>query len=481
MYRFFFLLTLLLSATGFSQQQIAYEKKHPIDFSYHKLTKKAVQEDIVFWLTTIEESHVNMYHSITRNAMQQLADSLLAGLTDSISPTEAVYLFSRLGAALDEGHVGLVSSKISDSLFTHALRFPFQIQKVTNETWIVAYDISSARKLDMNDKIIAINHIPVNELNKKFRLLFGGMETWRNEQIAFYSKKLLFLNGIYSPFHMEAIKENGTKISFTVDGFHRSQVDSITTILTTKMGKANHKPYEFSWLPEHIGYLNYRSMSNDAADPFDRFLKKSFTALNDSMANGLVIDLRENSGGDSQLGDMLLSHFNKKPYILAGGMKWKISKHYKAFLKNAKNYNASDNKFYMNQQDGSTYTYINRELKKPVPKAPFLEGKVAILIGTSTFSSANMLADGIVSYQLAKTFGEPTGESPNDFGEMFNFMLPNTCIIARAASKMFTRADKDEQNFGPVIPDVIVVPTATDKKQKKDTVLESAVNWILNK
>ncbi|WP_206060249.1 hypothetical protein, partial [Escherichia coli] len=64
---------------------------------------------------------------------------------------------------------------------------------------------------------------------------------------------------------------------------------------------------------------------------------------------------------------------------------------------------------------------------------------------------------------------------------MFNFMLPNTHIIARAASKMFTRADKDEKNLGPVVPQKVIIPTASDKKQKKDPVLESAVNWILNK
>lgn len=476
-----FCFILLVSQVSYAQPQIAYEKQYPVDFSYHKLSKSAIKDDIRFWLTTMEESHVNMYHSITRTAMQQLADSLLMRLPDSVTHIEAIHVFSRLGAALNEGHVGLVSSKITDSLYTHSVRFPFQLQKITEDAWIVSYDISSAQKLEMNDRITAINHIPVSELNNRFSKLFGGLESWRKEQIASYSKKLLFLNGITSPFHIEAVKENGEKINFSVEGFERSQVDSITKMLTAKMSNVSNKPYEFNWLADRIGYLNYRSMRNDPALPFDQFLKNTFTVLNDSMARGLVIDLRENGGGDSQLGDVLLTHFNKKPYILAGGMKWKISSHYKQFLKTAKNYNEADHKFYMSQPDGTTYTYVNRELKKPVSRTPFFEGKVAVLIGTGTFSSANMLADGIVSYQLAKTFGEATGESPNDFGEMFNFMLPNTFIIARAASKMFTRANKDENNFGPVIPEVTVVATAAANKQKKDPVLESAVNWIQNK
>ncbi len=462
-------------------QQIAYEKKHPVDFYDKKLSKAVVKEDIQFWLTTMEESHVNMYHSISRRSMQELADSLLNNFTDSITHTDAIFIFSRLGAALNEGHVGLVSSRITDSLYNQSLRFPFQLQKVNEDAWIISYDISSAQKLDMNDKITAINNIPVSDLNKRFKALFGGLESWRREQVAYYSKKLLFLAGISSPFQIDAIKENGSKVRFTVEGFHRSQTDSITKMLTAKMNQQSNKPYEFSWLRNGIGYLNYRNMRNDPTQPFDQFLKNVFQSLKDSSSRGLIIDLRENGGGDSQLGEQLLAHFNKKPYILAGGMKWKISSHYKAFLKTAKNYNEADNKFYMSQPDGNTYTYVNRELKQPTLKDPFFEGKVAFLIGTGTFSSANMLADGVVSYQLAATFGEPTGESPNDFGEMFNFMLPNSHIIARAASKMFTRANKDEKDLGPVTPQKIIIPTASDKKQKKDPVLESAVNWILNK
>ncbi len=475
-----FLLIVFIALSG-KCQPIAYEKKHPIDFYYKKLSKDVIKEDIQFWLTTMEESHVNMYHSISRNDMQQLADSLLTSYNDSITHIDAIYIFSRLGAALNEGHVGLVNSSITDSVYTQSLRFPFQLQKVTEDAWVVSYDISSAQKLGMNDKIISINNIPVSELNKKFRLLFGGLENWRKEQIAYYSKKLLYLTGISSPYQIDAVKDDGTRIEFTVEGFHRSQTDSITKMLAVKMNQQSNKPYEFSWLPNRVGYLNYRSMRNDPTLPFDQFLKNVFGSLKDSTGKGLIIDLRENGGGDSQLGELLLAHFNKKPYILAGGMKWKISSHYKSFLKTARNYNEADNKFYMSQPDGSTYTYVNRELKKPIAKDPFFESKVAVLIGTGTFSSANMLADGIVSYQLAATFGEPTGESPNDFGEMFNFMLPNSHIIARAASKMFTRANKDEKDMGPVIPQKIIAPTLSDKKQKKDPVLESAVNWILNK
>lgn len=476
------LLALLSISTivGTGQQTIAFAQKHPQDFLYKKISKEQAEKDFRFWLETMEASHVNLYHAISKSQLSALCIDLLKKHTDSLSHTQTVFLFSRLSAALNEGHLGLVSSRITDSLYNNSLRFPFMIRKAEKNGWYISYDLTQAQQLDMNDKIVRINGISIEELNKRYLQIFGGLDTWKHEQVGFYSRKLLFLDGIKSPFHIEAIKENGEKRSFTVDGFSRAQADSINRALAAKMNSQGNKPYEFRFLPEHIGYLNYKSMRNDKAEPFEKFLDETFTRLKDSSAKGLIIDLRENSGGDSQLGEVLLRYFNRKPYIFAGGMKWKISAPYKTFLKSQANYNEADNRFYMSQKDGETYVYINKELNEPDIKEPFFSGKVAFLIGTGTFSSANMLADGVVSYQLARTFGEPTGESPNDFGEMYNFMLPNSFIIARGSTKMFTRANKDEKDFGPVVPDVIVRPTASDLKLKKDRVLETAVNWILN-
>jgi len=89
-----------------------------------------------------------------------------------------------------------------------------------------------------------------------------------------------------------------------------------------------------------------------------------------------------------------------------------------------------------------------------------------------------MLADGIKTYQLAKVFGEPAGESGNDFGEIFDFMLPNTHIIARASTKMFIRASGNEKDFAPTQPDVLV--KALHEHTAEDAVIKAAVSWILN-
>lgn len=426
----------------------------------------------------MEESHVNLYHAISKEALEQKEKQLLLAIGDSISQTEAVLLFGKLAALLNEGHIGMPSSSVTDSMYTNSLRFPFLLQKVTDTEWIVSRDLSSEQKLGVNAVILEVNGKPVSELNQQFREYYGGLETWRKQQIAIYVRKLLFLHGMVSPYRIKARTEAGQIIDFTIPGYSKQQADSLNKVLAASVNQPA-EPYTFTLLPDNIAYINYRQMVNSRTNPFSDFLKTSFTKIKEANAAGLIIDLRGNGGGNSSLGDSLISYFSTKPYVLSGGMKWKSSSHYKAYLKLMDNVGSrSENQFYNSLKEGDMYTYVNRDLRKPVSRELTFTGKTAVLIGPDTFSSANMLSDGIKSFQLATLFGEPTGEPGNDFGEMYNFMLPNTHIIARASTKMFTRADGDENNFDPIMPDITIKPTPKDLKEKRDVVLETAVNWI---
>lgn len=469
---------LLFFYTAQSQQGIVYAKDPIPGFAFQKIAKAQLAADIRFWHKVMEESHVNLYHAISKEDLEKKENELLSAAGDSISQTEAVLLFGKLAALLDEGHVGLPSSRITDSMYTNSLRFPFLLQKTTDTSWVVDRSLSSEQQLGVNAEILEVNGQPVSQLNQQFRQYYGGLETWRKQQIATYVRKLLFLHGLTSPYRIKARTEAGALIQFTVTGYSKQQADSLNKILAATVNQPS-APYTFTMLPGNIAYINYRQMVNSKANPFSDFLQNSFTRIREANAAGLIIDLRENGGGNSSLGDSLISYFSTKPYVLSGGMKWKSSSHYKAYLKLMENVGSrSENQFYHSLKEGDMYTFVNRDLRKPVKRDLTFTGKTAVLVGPNTFSSANMLSDGIRTYQLATLFGEPTGEPGNDFGEMYNFMLPNTYIIARAATKMFTRADGDEKNFDPILPDVPVRPGPKDLKEKRDVVLETAVNWV---
>src|SRR5262249_48298622 len=94
------------------------------------------------------------------------------------------------------------------------------------------------------------------------------------------------------------------------------------------------------------------------------------------------------------------------------------------------------------------------------PAEPFFTGGVCVLIGRQTFSSAVDLADGIKTYHLATLVGEETGGRPNGFGEAYQFLLPNSQLIASVASALFVRANGDTTDHRGVLPDIPAGPSA---------------------
>ena len=90
------------------------------------------------------------------------------------------------------------------------------------------------------------------------------------------------------------------------------------------------------------------------------------------------------------------------------------------------------------------------------------------LIGPSTFSSANFLADAVKTYHISTLIGLATGENTNDFGELLAFTLPNSGNPIFVSSAYDIGADGNPNLFEPVYPDI----------QTSEDALLYALDWI---
>ena len=107
------------------------------------------------------------------------------------------------------------------------------------------------------------------------------------------------------------------------------------------------------------------------------------------------------------------------------------------------------------------------------PLEPGFRGPVCVLIGPRTFSSAMMTTDAIATYGLAHLIGEPTGGVPTDLGEVGFQLLPNSGIVVAFCTALFIRADGNEQDNSPVMPDELV-----PFESGRDAPLEAAIRWV---
>ncbi|HMU11366.1 MAG TPA: S41 family peptidase [Ferruginibacter sp.] len=467
-----FSLFVCMSVQG--QRKVLYQQDPPPGFAASKIAKQWLKEDMLYWQKVMEESHVNPYHAISKKQMNQLQENILAELPDSVTHFEACFAISRLVGALDEGHLGFATNRVSDSLYAyHCVRFPYLLFDIDNGALVVQRDLSVANKLPAFSRITEINGIPVQQLYDKYATLYGGLEPWKRLQVKNNIRKLLYMDGIISPFRIKATV-NGQTLEFITEGYTYQQADSISKLIVAELSVPN-KPFSVSFPGNNIALIEFNNMNGKLRDSFDVFLRSTFQQVKEKNIAGLIIDLRKNGGGDSGLGDMLIGYISGKRYRNASGMKMRISSHSKAY---AALVGAEDP--FREKKNGRLYSYKSTRLVESAQNDLRYTGKTAVLIGTGTFSSANMLTNAIKDYQLATLIGEQTAEPANDFGEIFPFMLPHTYIVATASIKMFLRANGDEKDFTGIKPDIEVVNTLSDIQQKKDRVMERAVQWVLS-
>jgi len=226
-----------------------------------------------------------------------------------------------------------------------------------------------------------------------------------------------------------------------------------------------------------IALIDFPTMDGTLGGPWDTFLDEAIAAANARRAAGLIVDIRENGGGDSSLGDALLARVTDRPYRMNSRLVWRRSAE-------------SDERFRMMAKPMWRWLIIALPLFIPEytklkhgedlvgesvassrPRVePGFHGPTALLIGEGTYSSAKMLADGVRTYDLMLTIGQPTGGVPNSLGDIGPFQLPNSRIVVNFSQKMFVRASGDESDLGPVLPHIEVAPIAG-----RDAALERAI------
>jgi len=204
--------------------------------------------------------------------------------------------------------------------------------------------------------------------------------------------------------------------------------------------------------------------------PVDSFISDAVVAQYDALverlarAKGLILDVRENGGGNSENADAIVSRLTDKPLQ---GSSWKTRRHLGVWAARGQ----KDDWF-----DGGTATI------QPVQgKQPFL-GPVVVLVGPMTLSAAEDFLIPLHASHRATLVGQRTAGST---GQPLIMMLPGGGAAA-ICTKWDTYPDGREFVGVGVIPDVEVYPTQAEVAAGlwsggKDPVLDRGVTVLREK
>ena len=185
----------------------------------------------------------------------------------------------------------------------------------------------------------------------------------------------------------------------------------------------------------------------------DKYYKEIFNQLKSSQTKTLILDLRDNPGGDATNALSLYSYLN--------GSSHRFLEKYKIFSNFIPDYSPS----------------ALEKLHKP-NKNCFM-GDVFVIVNGGSFSASSLFCANLKCTGKAIIVGEETGGSENGCiaGAFKTIKLPHSKLLIEYGQKVAIPICKSS-NFGHgVLPHIEIIPTLDDRIKK----LDPELNWILEK
>nr|WP_320058004.1 S41 family peptidase [uncultured Bacteroides sp.] len=226
---------------------------------------------------------------------------------------------------------------------------------------------------------------------------------------------------------------------------------------------------------------------------FDDFLADMFKKIREEKIQTLVIDVRDNSGGNSRLCDVLLSWL--KPYedikrfsssirfsklweetypSLANGYRQALLRHENSYeignIYSSAFLSSLTNKGNSTQGKGKEYFRLNRDYKL------IFEGNIVFIQNAKTYSSAGLLISTVMDNNMGIVIGSESSYKPCNYGDILYWELPNTNIKGTLSHKVFTRPNIAKCTDTSLTPTVHLTPSWLEVLGNKDICWE----WILS-
>ncbi|WP_369934812.1 S41 family peptidase [Xanthomonas tesorieronis] len=186
------------------------------------------------------------------------------------------------------------------------------------------------------------------------------------------------------------------------------------------------------------------------ATAFLAFIDDSFRKLIAGGASDLIIDLRNNPGGDNSFSDPMVAWFATRPFRFASSFTLKASAATKADYARLRTANAPIDPDFARQMEAETHqpngTRYRYELPLVQPRpAPRYQGRVWVLVNRHSYSNAASTAALVQDYGFGKVIGEETADVASNYASVQSFTLPGTKLSVTYPKSHFIRPNgKDE-------------------------------------
>ncbi|MBR2637571.1 MAG: hypothetical protein IKD40_01845 [Bacteroidaceae bacterium] len=227
---------------------------------------------------------------------------------------------------------------------------------------------------------------------------------------------------------------------------------------------------------ESICYLQFNQFADRLTLPqytqlarFDEFTRDMMAEIKAKGIKTLVVDLQYNSGGNSQLGDVLLSwlypHQETRQYdvdVRVSELLCTFYPYYRKFTVGGKPLKIGQIYDYMGFDHSKDYQTDYSAPQDPAKHIfnydgeQIFGGNVVFIQSKDSFSSTILLLTIARDNGIGIIVGEPSGGKPCHYGDVLYAQLPNTNTLATVSHKYFRRPNMALENKECIVPDVSI-------------------------
>jgi hypothetical protein len=387
---------------------------------------------------TLEEGHSGIYRYTSKEELDRRFDQAEKSLTKPMTVLEFYRILAPVVAASKCGHTDVSLPK--DFLKAFAAKngiLPLHVRVLEGKPYVFR-DLSGAPPSLTGKEIRSINGVSASTIVEKMLAAASGdgdIQTVRMRRIsgwAFSSKlsTLLGLSGPYEVAYWEPKEQRERKVKLA--GANLAQLQEAARVKFPQDHDA--KPAgEIQFLDEGmIAVMKVRGFSEFADTQGKKrlaeFFQESFSAMKEKGTKTLILDLRNNGGGEDELGKRLLSYLLDQPF-----------KYYDELVINAREFafqkytRLPDVPANMVERmpNGKYRALMHPNSGIQQPSQPAFAGKVFILMNGHSFSTTAEFLSHAHFHKRAEFIGEESGGAyyGNTSGVVPAVTLPNTKLI----------------------------------------------------
>ena len=455
-----------------------------------KYSAQEVKDDLEYMYDMLEKCSYDLFALNSKENMDIMYSRLYKSIDDSLTEVEIYRKYIPLVAATKMSHC--MMNKPWGYYINHYIKdggtlFPLSIY-FSGDKALVNENYSANSSINEHDEILSINGKPINEFLQGFyENMSGPTEYYINSIIEKTGFPRLYwcFNGEKKSFRLKIKKTNGIISSQRVYAMAASEYED--KINAQAAEDKDERTFEF--LNEHVvhlipgGLINMNSNKDlNSPEAFDNtefchFIDSAFNSFKQKGIEHLIIDLRDNLGGDNSFSDYMIAYFADTSFSMASQMQMKTSQHTKDIWKDLKLPEIQEIKKQIMSLENGTRFDVNIQQYHPQPETKKFKGSVYVLVNRYSYSNAAMTACIIQDYGFGKIIGEETTDEVSSYGSIHRIDLPNTKFRVYYPKSFFVRPNGDPTPRG-VVPNHIVFD---DLLTDKDEVLEYTLKLIESK